>query len=117
MKRDQTFTARSKVTKDLHFLMDLVPEQITDNITKRVEVEGTGDMIKDIRGEFDIYISYEKYSYDGSFLGNVITSKIRSNESAETLPKAIIVSVKSMRLYEKAWINSSQFSDHQTKGL
>lgn len=92
---------KTRKVRDLLFLLNLPTEHVSDDITIRREVAGTDKMISEFMVPIDIYVSYDKYSYDGRLLETVIKAKMRNYEfnPSEIFPFAVIKAIKTMKLY------------------
>lgn len=113
------FAQKTRKVKDLSFLLSLPAQHVTDDIIKRREITGTEKMISEFVVPVDIYVSYEKYSYEGRLLETITKAKMRNYGlyASEIFPEAIIKVIKTMKLYQRVWINAKKFADHLTKGL
>lgn len=92
---------KTRKVRDLLFLLNLPTEHVSDDITIRREVTGTDKAISEFMVPIDIYVSYEKYSYDGRLLETVIKAKMRNYgfNPSEIFPIAVIKTIKTMKLY------------------
>lgn len=66
-----------RIVKDLLFLQKLDKEILAPGVIKRIESNGTGDTIKEIKSPCSIYLSFYKYDYEGRFYNQLLNVCIR----------------------------------------
>lgn len=95
------FAQKPRKVKDLSFLLNLPAEYVSDDIIKRREITGTEKMISEFVVPIDIYVSYEKYNYEGRLLETITKAKMRNCgfDPSEIFPTAIIKVIQTMKLY------------------
>lgn len=88
-------TATERVVKDLMFLKSLPSKEIAPGIIKRVDVEGNGETIREIKTPCSIYLSFYKYNYEGRFLGQVLNACIRDSnkKSSPEISTGVLIAV------------------------
>ena len=81
----------------LYFRKATKEQQIFDNsgVIKRIEAEGTGELIKEIKVPCSIYLSFYKYDYEGRFYSQLLNVCIRdiNKRSSLEIPQGVYLAV------------------------
>ena len=93
-------TGTERIVKDLLFLRSLPKVELAPGVIKRIEAEGTGELIKEIKVPCSIYLSFHKYDYEGRFYSQLLNVCIRdiNKRSNLEIPQGVYLAVESMRL-------------------
>mgnify|MGYP001210736167 CR=1 FL=1 len=91
---------KERVLKDFLFMVDMPKQQLADHLIKRFEKEGTGEIIGNIGIPFDVYVTYDKYDYEGRVINSVYNAKARlpPAQATESTPPGIALAIKTMKL-------------------
>lgn len=84
-----------------------------------MEVQGTGEVIKDIKVPCSVYLSFSRYDYEGRFHSHAQRVCIRDvgNKSGKDLPPGLYAVVDTMRVDEKCWVNFKTPDLHHVQDL